>query len=906
MSRLLVPEVVQTSAMDCGPAVLKSALEGFGIPVSYGRLREACQTDVDGTSIDALEQVAGLLGLEAEQVMEPVDHLLLSEAEALPAIVVVLQPGGLTHFVLLWRRIGPLVQVMDPAVGRRWLSRRRLLAQVYVHKHRIPAAGWREWAGGAGLQRPLARRLRGLGCDVAPLIEQAARDPGWGSLARLDAATRLVESLVQSGGVRAGGPAQGVLRSFLANAAAAPNGQGPIPEKYWAVRPAPSHEEEEQVFLKGAVLVRLVGRKGNGLRGQGAQGASEETDLPDLVAALADPGERPGRTLLRLAGGTGWLSWLLLAAGLLLSAAASVLEVVFLRGLFELGRLLGLIEQRMVALACLAGFGAAVLLLELGVLAGLARMGRRLEVRLRQAFLEKLPRLHDRYFQSRPASDMAERSHSLHQVRSLPRLAGRFVRAALVLALTVAALAWLDPASGPLALAAAFFALAVPLAALPLLLGLDLRVRTHAGALARFDLDVLLGLTAVRAHGAEQAVRREHEALLVEWNRASRLQLAWVVGLEGLQTLIGFGLAGLLLVLHVGRAGDAGGLLLLGYWALNLPVLGEEIALLVRQYPLNRNVTLRLLEPLGAPCEEGPGAHREPAPSGAARGVALSLHGVTVRAGGHTILDGVELDIQPGSHVAIVGASGAGKSSLLGLLLGWHRAAAGEVRIDGEPLDAGRLERLRGETAWVDPSVHLWNASLIDNLLYGGGAEEATGVGEVVENAGLTDVLRRLPEGLQTPLGEGGARLSGGQGQRVRFGRALVRRDARLVLLDEPFRGLDRQQRHILLRQARRVWRRATLLCVTHDVSETQNLARVLVVEGGRVVEDGCPKELAATAGSRYGALLEAEEMVRAELWSSDEWRRVRLERGKLKERATERANGCLGCHQRLTAIHQS
>jgi ATP-binding cassette subfamily B protein len=836
--------------------------------------------------------------------MVPVDHLLLSEAEALPAIVVVRQPGGLTHFVLLWKRIGPLVQVMDPAAGRRWLSRRRLLAQVYVHQHRIPAADWREWAGGAGLRRPLARRLRGLGCDTA-LIEQAARDPGWRSLARLDAATRLVESLVRSGGVAAGRPARGVLCSFLAKAAAAPNGQGPIPEKYWSVRPAPS-QEEEQVFLKGAVLVRLVARKGNGLRGQGARIASRGTELPDLVAALTDPEVQPGRALLRLAGGTGWLSWLLLATGLLLSAAASVLEVVFLRGLFELGRLLGLIEQRMVALSCLAGFGAAVLLLELGVLAGLARMGRRLEVRLRQAFLEKLPRLHDRYFQSRPASDMAERSHSLHQVRSLPRLAGRFVKAALVLALTVAALAWLDPASGPMALAAAFFAIAVPLAALPLLLGLDLRVRTHAGALARFDLDVLLGLTAVRAHGAERAVRREHEALLVEWNRACRLQLAWVVGLEGLQNLIGFGLAGLLLVLHVGRAGDAGGLLLLGYWALNLPVLGEEIAALVRQYPLNRNVTLRLLEPLGAPCEEEPSAHPEPAPSAAARGVALSLDGVTVRAGGHAILDGVDLDIQPGRHVAIVGASGAGKSSLLGLFLGWHRAAAGKVRIDGQPLDAGRLERLRGETAWVDPSVHLWNASLIDNLLYGAGAEEATELGEVVENSGLTHVLRRLPEGLQMPLGEGGARLSGGQGQRVRFGRALVRRDARLALLDEPFRGLDRPQRRVLLRRARRVWRRATLLCVTHDVSETQDFDRVLVVEGGRVVEDGCPKDLAATAGSRYGALLEAEEMVRGEIWSSDKWRRMRLEDGKLKKMAAERATGCLDCRRRRGVIHQS
>ena len=83
--RLLVPEVVQTSAMDCGPAALTCLLEGFEIAVSYGRLREACQTDVDGTSIDMLEEVALQLGLEAEQVMLPVDHVLLPEAQALPA-----------------------------------------------------------------------------------------------------------------------------------------------------------------------------------------------------------------------------------------------------------------------------------------------------------------------------------------------------------------------------------------------------------------------------------------------------------------------------------------------------------------------------------------------------------------------------------------------------------------------------------------------------------------------------------------------------------------------------------------------------------------------------------------------------------------------------------------------------
>ena len=83
--RFFAPEVIQTSALDCGPAALKCLLEGFGVSVSYGRLREACQTSVDGTSIDTIETLAQSLGLDAEQVMMPVDHLLLPEADALPA-----------------------------------------------------------------------------------------------------------------------------------------------------------------------------------------------------------------------------------------------------------------------------------------------------------------------------------------------------------------------------------------------------------------------------------------------------------------------------------------------------------------------------------------------------------------------------------------------------------------------------------------------------------------------------------------------------------------------------------------------------------------------------------------------------------------------------------------------------
>src|SRR6185312_14005558 len=145
--RFFAPEVIQTSAMDCGPAALKCLLEGFGVPVSYGRLREACQTDVDGTSIDTIEVVANQLGIVAEQMLLPTDHLFLRGTDVLPALIVIDQPNGGTHFVIAWRRLGPWLQVMDPSTGRGWTRCDRFVAGIHRHAASVPAADWRAWAG---------------------------------------------------------------------------------------------------------------------------------------------------------------------------------------------------------------------------------------------------------------------------------------------------------------------------------------------------------------------------------------------------------------------------------------------------------------------------------------------------------------------------------------------------------------------------------------------------------------------------------------------------------------------------------------------------------------------------------------------------------------------------------------
>jgi ATP-binding cassette subfamily B protein len=601
--------------------------------------------------------------------------------------------------------------------------------------------------------------------------------------------------------------------------------------------------------------------------------------------------------------GDGPLALGVLLIGLAAAAAATAVEAVLLRGALELGRDLALLTQRLEAAGAFLVFATALLLLELGTGRMLLRLGRRLEARLRLRFFEKIPRLPDRYFQSRPVSDMAERGHAIHRVRELPRLAGELTRAVLGLAVTAAAIGIVFPAGAPIAIAAALAAVGIPWLLLPALAERDLRLRTHAGALGRFTFDALIGLAAVRAHAGEGPLRREHEGLVVEWVRAGRRLLRAVILSDALQALAGFGFAFILVLLHASRAADSPAALLLAYWALSLPALGAEVATLLRQYPAHRSATLRLLEPLAAREEEaaveehGPqeaspagGATGEGrvAPAATPAGAAISIEGVSVLAAGRMILEDVTLEVAPGEHIAIVGPSGSGKSSLAGLLLGWHRPARGRVLADGRPLDRSLLERLRRETAWVDPAVQLWNRSLLANLLYGGeaggrAAEDAEErVVRVLAGADLHGVLERLPEGLQTPLGEGGGLVSGGEGQRVRLGRGMGRPAARLVILDEPFRGLDRAKRRVLLARSRDLWRGGTLLAITHDVAETRAFDRVLVLDGGRIVEDGAPRDLLENPSSRYRALIDAEEDVREGIWSRGEWRRLRLDGGRL------------------------
>jgi ABC-type bacteriocin/lantibiotic exporter with double-glycine peptidase domain len=882
--RTFIPEVVQTSATDCGPASMKSVFAGMGLTLDYRALREACQTDVDGTSIDTLEELGKQVGLDAEQIMVPLDHVFLDEARALPAIIVTLTPGGRPHFVVLWNRIGPFVQVMDPATGRHWTTIPALASRLYQHTTAAPSAMWREWAATDEALAALRRRLRNVGAPAPDrLITAALEDPRYESIAALDAATRAVEAVIVAGAIGRGRAAGRLVESMLAQARA---GAVAIPDGYWSVRPNPDTTgPDDDVLLRGAVLLRFRGWRDEAA---GAEAAPAPPMPPDLANALLVPPVDPRRTLLRLLGQDPWSVPLLLGVGLTLIAGGRIVQALMLRAVLDLGRDLGTVKQRAIGMLVFAAVALVLLLVQAPVSLGLLGVGRRLEVRLRKAYFEKLPKTEDRYFQSRLASDMASRCHAIQSMRTLPGLVAQGITISLEVIATTAALLWAAPGEWKITLALAGVTLLLPLVAQWLFFEPDMRIQTHAGALNGFVLNALVGLTPIRIHGAERSLRRGQEALLVEWTRARYALQALTVGFEGLLTASSYGLVVYLVLSYLRTSTKASLVLLLVFWALRFPALGQRLLVLTRSFPSVMNRARRLLEMIGdVPVDAENG--EAPAPpidvDDGAKGIAITFEKVRVKGGGHTLLDKLSLDIAPGEHVAVVGPSGAGKSTLVGLLLGWLRPVRGEIRVDGAPLDQPAVERLRRRTAWVDPAINLWNESLLGNLRYGNDSSRAWSLDAALKGADMLDILQALPEGLQTPLGEGGGLVSGGQGQRVRLARAMLRSDVRLAILDEPFRGLDRDRRARLLAESRRLWANITLLCVTHDVVQTQGFDRVLVVENGRVVENGKPADLLARETSRYAQLVRADEDNHEHLWRGDAWRHWWLEGGQLKEK---------------------
>jgi ABC-type multidrug transport system fused ATPase/permease subunit len=268
----------------------------------------------------------------------------------------------------------------------------------------------------------------------------------------------------------------------------------------------------------------------------------------------------------------------------------------------------------------------------------------------------------------------------------------------------------------------------------------------------------------------------------------------------------------------------------------------------------------RVLEVLGAPREvdDRPGA--APLDRAAVRG-RIEVRGARFAYDGQkSALNDVDLDVRPGEVVAIVGPTGAGKSTLVSLVPRFYDPDEGTVRLDGRDVRDIALRSLREHVAIVPQDTILFAASVRENIAYGRPGATDAEIEAAARAAQADDFIRRLPAGYDTEVGERGVRLSAGERQRIAIARAFLK-DAPILVLDEPTSALDVATEAALLESLGRLMAGRTTLVITHRLALARRATRVVFVEAGRIVEQGPPEELLARGeASAFARFVRAEQ----------------------------------------------
>jgi ATP-binding cassette subfamily B protein len=211
-------------------------------------------------------------------------------------------------------------------------------------------------------------------------------------------------------------------------------------------------------------------------------------------------------------------------------------------------------------------------------------------------------------------------------------------------------------------------------------------------------------------------------------------------------------------------------------------------------------------------------------------------------------LDGVSFELRAGERVALVGPSGSGKSTILQLLLRFYDPQAGTIRVDGVPIREADPQALRARLALVPQEPTIFAASILDNIRYGRPDADPAAARRAAELAAADGFVRALPEGYDTPVGERGVTLSGGQRQRIAIARAILK-DAPILLLDEATSALDAESEHAVQGALDRLMQGRTTLVIAHRLATVRSADRILVLDAGRIVEEGDHDALVARGG---------------------------------------------------------
>jgi ATP-binding cassette, subfamily B, bacterial MsbA len=378
---------------------------------------------------------------------------------------------------------------------------------------------------------------------------------------------------------------------------------------------------------------------------------------------------------------------------------------------------------------------------------------------------------------------------------------------------------------------------------------LSRNMQDTVGDLTHITSEMVSGNRIVKSFGGETYERQRFKECSLE-NRKQYRKLIMTMSLNNplMQLLISFALAGMMyLALVMMKASSAGEFVGFFTAAFLLPKPIRQLSDANAEILRGIAAAESLFEVLDEPLETDQGDYETARCEGRIefKNLSFSYEGSETPA-----LQDINLTIEPGQTVALVGASGGGKSTLINLLPRFYDYEQGEILIDGVELKRYRLKALRRQIALVTQNVTLFNASVANNIAYG--TLEGTNheqIAQVAKDAYAMDFIAKMPQGLDTEIGENGVKLSGGQRQRLALARALLK-DAPILILDEATSALDTESERYIQAALTRVMRGRTTLVVAHRLSTIEGADVILVMDKGRIIEQGSHRELLARDGA--------------------------------------------------------